>query len=103
MFSSLGSLRSVIAFLRSGWSPASRCAVVALIVVGAASAALLLYATHTWGLGVSYDSVVYVQASHDLSSISLPQPRDHGGEPLYWWAPLYPLALKLVGGGYGGA
>ena len=55
------------------------------------------------GLGVTYDSVVYVQASHALSSISLPQPDDHGGEPLYWWAPVYPLALKLVGGGYDGA
>ena len=76
---------------------------MALAAIGLAAAGLLLYATRAWGLGVTYDSVVYVQASHDLSSISLPQPNDHGGEPLYWWAPVYPLALKLVGGGYDGA
>jgi hypothetical protein len=52
---------------------------------------------------VSYDSVVYVQASHDLSSIDLPQAQDQGGAPLYWWAPVYPVALKLVGGSYSGA
>ena len=44
-----------------------------------------------------------MQASHDLSSIPLPQPRDHGGEALYGWPPIYPLALKLFGGGYSGA
>ena len=84
-------------------SPASRVSLAALAVVGVVAAALLLYATRTWGLGVSYDSVVYIQGSHDLSAIPLPQPRDHGGEPLYWWAPVYPLALKLVGGTYDGA
>lgn len=68
-----------------------------------AAAAILLLTTRTWGLGVSYDSVVYVQASRDLSSIDLPQPRDRGGEPLYWWAPGYPVALKLFGGTYSGA
>ena len=63
---------------------------------------LLVVTTHRWGLGVNYDSVVYVQASHNLSSIPLPQPRDHGGEALYGWPPIYPLALKLFGGGYSG-
>jgi hypothetical protein len=63
----------------------------------------LLTATHRWGLGVSYDSVVYVQASHSLSSIPLPQPRDSGGEALYWWAPAYPLVLRVFGSSYGGA
>jgi len=52
---------------------------------------------------VSYDSVVYVQASRDLSSIDLPQAQDDGGAPLYWWAPLYPVALDLVGGSYSDA
>ena len=63
---------------------------------------LLLYATSTWGLGVSYDSVAYIQASDSLN-VELPQPRDQGGEPLYWWAPGYPVALKAVGGGYSAA
>jgi Dolichyl-phosphate-mannose-protein mannosyltransferase len=73
------------------------------MTVAVAAAAILLVATRSWGLGVSYDSVVYVQASRSLSSIDLPQARDHGGQPLYWWAPLYPVVLKLVGGGYSGA
>ena len=77
--------------------------VAALAAVAVVSAALLLFATRTWGLGVSYDSVVYVQASRDLSSIDLPQAQDQGGAPLYWWAPVYPGALKLVGGSYSGA
>jgi 4-amino-4-deoxy-L-arabinose transferase-like glycosyltransferase len=77
---------------------------LALVVTAAVvAAALLLVATHQWGLGVSYDSVVYVQASHSLSSIPLPQPRDSGGEALYWWAPAYPLALKAFGSSYGAA
>lgn len=62
-----------------------------------------MYATHRFGLGVSYDSVVYVQASRSLSAIGLPQPRDLGGQPLYWWAPAYPELLRAVGGGYGAA
>jgi hypothetical protein len=64
---------------------------------------MLLVATERWDLGVSYDSVVYVQASHHLGSIGLPQPRDHGGSALYWWAPVYPVALKAVGGTYSSA
>jgi hypothetical protein len=86
-----------------GGSTLLRFPVLALVAVAVAAAAVLLLATRTWGLGVSYDSVVYVQASHDLSSIDLPQPRDQGGEPLYWWAPAYPVALKLFGGSYEGA
>ena len=78
-------------------------AVGVLLATALVSAVLLLGATRTWGLGVQYDSVVYVQASRDLTSIGLPQPRDNGNQALYWWAPLYPIALKLVGGGYGGA
>ena len=74
-----------------------------LVAVAGAAAALMLATTHRWGLGVTYDSVIYVQASQSLSSIALPQPRDHGGEPLYWWAPGYPLALKVFGSSYSGA
>ena len=37
-----------------------RLRVVALVAVAAAASVLLLACTHTWGLGVSYDSVVYV-------------------------------------------
>jgi hypothetical protein len=59
-----------------------------------------LASTHTWGLGVSYDSVVYVQASDSLSSIPLPQGQDSGAKALYWWAPAYPLALRAIGGSY---
>ena len=70
--------------------------------IAISAAGLLVVTTHRWGLGVNYDSVVYVQASHNLSSIPLPQPRDHGGEALYGWPPIYPLALKLFGGGYPG-
>lgn len=81
----------------------SRLHLFALVAVAVAAAALLLATTRTWGLGVSYDSVVYVQASDSLSSIPLPQPRDNGGEPLYWLAPIYPLALKAIGGSYMGA
>jgi hypothetical protein len=75
----------------------------ALVTVAVLGAVLVLAATRSWGLGVSYDSVVYIQASRDLSSIDLPQALDHGGAPLYWWAPVYPVALKLVGGSYSGA
>ncbi len=67
------------------------------------AAAIMVVTTQRWGLGVTYDSVVYVQASHSLSSIPLPQPRDEGGKPLYWWAPGYPLVLKAIGGTYSGA
>ena len=45
---------------------------IVLLGIAASAAALLLIATHRWGLGVSFDSVVYIQASHDLSSIPLP-------------------------------
>lgn len=83
------------------WVGSDRLRTYSLVAtVGLMAAGLLLYATRRWGLGVSYDSVVYVQASHSLSRIGLPQPRDLGGRPLYWWAPVYPLALRAVGGGY---
>ena len=74
-----------------------------MLAVAVLAAATLLVATDRWGLGVSYDSVVYVQASHSLSTVPLPQPRDQGGKPLYWWAPGYPLLLKAFGGSYSGA
>ena len=61
-----------------------------------------LVATEPWGLAVSYDSVAYMQASDDLV-VEIPQPRDQGGEPLYWWAPGYPLALRAAGGDLAGA
>jgi hypothetical protein len=77
--------------------------VPAIAAVGSALAALVLVATRRWGLGLSYDSVVYDQASHSLSSIDLPQPRDAGGAALYWWAPLYPVALKIAGSSYDAA
>jgi hypothetical protein len=80
----------------------SRVQFVLVGTVAVASAVLLLATTHRWGLGVSYDSVVYVQASHSLSEIPLPQPRDHGGEALYWWAPAYPVLLRAFGGDYSG-
>jgi hypothetical protein len=80
-----------------------RLRAVALVVIASAAAGLLLASTHTWGLGVSYDSVVYVQASNSLSSIPLPQGQDAGGKALYWWAPAYPLALRAVGGSYSSA
>ena len=93
--------RSSIALPGAGSAATARWAyVAALVTVAVISAALLLVATRSWGLGVSYDSVVYVQASRDLGSIALPQAQDQGGEPLYWWAPVYPVALKLVGGAY---
>jgi hypothetical protein len=81
---------------------APRVHVAALVAVAAGAAALLLLATAEWGLGVTYDSVAYVQARDDLR-VDVPQPRDEGGEPLYWWPPAYPLALNAVGGGYSGA
>jgi len=74
-----------------------------LLAVAASATAILLWSTERWGLGVSYDSVVYVQASQHLGSIALPQPRDHGGRALYWWAPVYPVVLNVFGGGYSGA
>jgi hypothetical protein len=81
----------------------SRAELAILLAVAVLAAAILLVATERWGLGVSYDSVVYVQASHSLSAVPLPQPRDEGGKPLYWWAPGYPLLLKAFGGSYSGA
>ncbi len=83
--------------------PRSPALAIALAATAAGSAVVLFVATQTWGLGVSYDSVVYVQASHRLSAIPLPQPRDLGGQALYWWGPVYPLVLKAVGAGYSGA
>ena len=76
---------------------------IVLLAVAVAAVSIFLVATERWGLGVSYDSVVYVQASHSLSKIPLPQARDQGGKPLYWWAPGYPLVLKAFGGTYSGA
>jgi hypothetical protein len=76
---------------------------IVLLATAASVASLLLIATQRWGLGVSFDSVVYIQASHDLSSIPLPQPLDDGGEALYHWAPGYAIALKAFGGSYVGA
>ena len=81
----------------------ARPALVLLLLVAVSASAIMLAASHRWGLGVSYDSVVYVQASHSLTSIPLPQPRDQGSKALYWWAPGYPLALRVFGGSYSGA
>jgi len=73
-----------------------------IAVVGLVGALSVLVATRPWGLGVSYDSVAYVQASRHLS-VDLPQPRDFGGQPLYWWGPIYPLLLRVAGGSYANA
>lgn len=79
-----------------------RCHFAGITVVGLVGALSVLVATRSWGLGVSYDSVAYVQASHHLS-VDLPQPRDLGGQPLYWWGPIYPLVLRVVGSTYASA
>ncbi len=71
----------------------------AIAGAGLVGALSVLVATRAWGLGVSYDSVAYVQASHHLS-VDLPQPRDLGGQPLYWWGPIYPLVLRAAGSSY---
>src|SRR6476660_460466 len=72
---------------------------VAIAGAGLAGALSVFVATREWGLGVSYDSVAYVQASHHWS-VDLPQPRDLGGQPLYWWGPIYPLVLRAAGSSY---
>jgi len=86
----------------NAWLSSRRAALACAAAVGSISAVLLLIATHTWGLGVTYDSVAYMQASHRLS-VAIPQPRDQGGQPLYWWGPVYPLVLKATGSSYSNA
>jgi Dolichyl-phosphate-mannose-protein mannosyltransferase len=89
--------------IRRGLAVGDRSLAAVAAAVAIAGAALVVVATRRWGLGVSYDSVVYVQASHHLSAVPLPQPDDRGGKALYWWAPLYPLALRPFGGSYDAA
>lgn len=86
-----------------GLSSATRVRQIVLLAVAVFASGLLFVSTSRWGLGVSYDSVVYVQASHHLGSIPLPQSTDQGGKALFWWAPGYPLVLAAFGGDYSGA
>jgi hypothetical protein len=86
-----------------GLLSATRVRLIVLLAVAVFAAGLLFVSTSRWGLGVSYDSVVYVQASHHLGSIPLPQGADQGGKALYWWAPGYPIVLEAFGGDYSGA
>jgi hypothetical protein len=75
-----------------------------LVAISGLAAALLLAVTARWGLGVSPDSVAYLDAARNLRhgdgvKQTADQPlvyaavHQHAPYPLFWWAPFYPLAV----------
>lgn len=82
--------------IKNLWRTLARYLLILLAVIGLLAAAVFLYATSK-GIGLGFDSVVYISAARSLADgIGLGRLTCTGFKPMTLWQPLYPIILAGI-------